>query len=194
MSEQTGEITPFVLKKNILQYNGRKFDFRVDRLELPHGVEGEYSYIKHPGAALAVPITQDQKFVLVKQYRFPLQRYLLEFPAGTLEIDEVPDYTIKRELEEETGFCAHSWQKLGSFYICPGYSDEVIHAYLAEDLEKLEHPPAQDDDEEIEVVILDRQELAKIIQGGEAAVNLDAKSITAFYLAIAQLDGRSNKV
>jgi ADP-ribose pyrophosphatase len=186
-NDQSEAITPFVLKKNILQYSGRKFDFRVDRLELPHGVEGEYSYIQHPGAAMAVPIAQDGRFVLVKQYRFPIQRYLLEFPAGTLEIDEAPDLTIHRELEEETGYRAHSWQKLGSFYICPGYSDEVIHAYLAKDLEKLEHPPAQDDDEEIEVILLDRLELERIIQGREAAYNLDAKSITAFYLAIALL-------
>jgi ADP-ribose pyrophosphatase len=184
MDEKTG-IIPSVLKKNILQHNGRKFDYRVDRLQLPHGHEGEYSYIKHPGAALAVPITSDGKFLLVKQYRFPIQRYLLEFPAGTLELNEAPDYTIKRELEEETGYRAHTWQKLGSFYICPGYSDEVIHAYLARDLEKLEHPPAQDTDEDIEVVTLERSQLTEIIQGNEAAHNLDAKSITAFYLAIA---------
>jgi ADP-ribose pyrophosphatase len=186
-NDQNEAITPFVLKKNILQYSGRKFDFRVDRLELPHGVEGEYSYIQHPGAAMAVPIAQDGRFVLVKQYRFPIQRYLLEFPAGTLEIDEAPDLTIQRELEEETGYRAHSWQKLGSFYICPGYSDEVIHAYLAKDLEKLANPPAQDDDEEIEVILLDRLELERIIQGREAAYNLDAKSISAFHLAIALL-------
>jgi ADP-ribose pyrophosphatase len=189
---QNSEITPFVLKKNILQYSGRKFDFRVDLIQLPHGVEGEYSYIQHPGAAMAVPVTKDGKFILVKQYRFPLQRYLLEFPAGTLDLNgdrrEEPSHTIKRELEEETGYRARTWQKLGSFYICPGYSDEVIHAYLAKDLEKLANPPAQDEDEEIEVIMLDRIELEKIIIGNEAAFNLDAKSITAFYLAIAHLD------
>jgi ADP-ribose pyrophosphatase len=169
-------IVPFLLQKNILQFHGRKFTYRVDRLQLPHGVEGEYEYIQHPGAGLAVPVTADGKFILVKQYRFPIQRYLLEFPAGTLEADESPDLTIKRELEEETGYRGNRWDKLGSFYICPGYTDEVIHAYLARDLQKLENPPAQDDDEEIEVMILDRQEVEAIILSGKAETSLDHRA------------------
>ncbi|MDX1976110.1 MAG: NUDIX hydrolase [Pseudanabaenaceae cyanobacterium bins.68] len=181
------EIIPFELQQQVLYYHGRKFDFRVDRLRLPHGVGGEYSYIQHPGAAIAVPITAEGKFVLVRQYRFPLQRYILEFPAGTLEPNEAPAATMARELAEETGYHAHTWQALGSFYICPGYSDEVIHAYLAQDLAPLAQPPSQDADEEIEVVLLERQVLEEMIRTQPAAQNLDAKSITAFYLAISQL-------
>lgn len=183
----TSEIVPSLLLKNRLQYSGRKYTYCVDRLRLPNGIEGEYEYIRHPGAGLAVPVTADGKFILVKQYRFAVQRYLLEFPAGTLEENEIPDLTIKRELEEETGYRAHSWQKLGEFFICPGYSDEVIHAYLAQDLEKLANPPAQDDDEEISLVILDRTEIEVLIQSGDAATSLDAKSITSFYLALQYL-------
>jgi ADP-ribose pyrophosphatase len=173
--------------ENRLQHHGKKFSYRVDKILLPNGVTGEYAYIQHPGAGLAVPVTADGKFILVKQYRFPLQGYLLEFPAGTLEKNESPDITIQRELEEETGYRAHQWHKLGAFYICPGYSDEVIHTYLAQGLEKLEHPPAQDDDEEIEVVICDRDELEALIHSGSESTCLDAKSITAFYLALKHL-------
>jgi ADP-ribose pyrophosphatase len=183
----TGEVVPSEILKTRLQYQGHKFTYRVDRLRLPHGVEGEYDYIKHPGAGLAVPVMADGRFVLVKQYRFAVQRYLLEFPAGTLESDELPDVTIKRELEEETGYRGHRWQKLGEFYICPGYSDEVIHAFLAQDLEELENPPEQDADEHIEIVMLSAAEIEALINAGAAATNLDAKSITAFYMALKHL-------
>jgi len=178
------EIPSAKILQNRLSYQGHKFSFHVDRIQLPHGVTGEYSYIKHPGAGIAVPVTADGKFVLVKQYRFAIQRYLLEFPAGTLEVGEDHDVTIKREIEEETGYSASQWQYLGGFYICPGYSDEIIHAYLAQGLEKLENPPAQDEDEEIEVVLLSREEIEHLLRSQSADASLDAKSITAFYLAL----------
>lgn len=173
--------------QNRLSYQGSKFSFYVDRIKLPNGVTGEYSYIKHPGAGLAVPVTADGKFILVKQYRFAIQQYLLEFPAGTLEEGENHDLTIKREIEEETGYSASQWQYLGGFYLCPGYSDEIIHAYLAQDLQLLEHPPAQDEDEEIEVVLLSREEIETLLRSPNADSRLDAKSITAYHLALAFL-------
>jgi len=181
------DLVPSKILQNRLSYQGSKFSFHVDRIELPNSVIGEYSYIKHSGAGLAVPVTADGKFVLVKQYRFAIQRYLLEFPAGTLEVGEDHDVTIKREIEEETGYSASEWRYLGGFYICPGYSDEIIHAYLAQGLEKLEHPPAQDEDEEIEVVILSREEIEALLRSQSADTNLDAKSITAFHLALQAL-------
>jgi ADP-ribose pyrophosphatase len=178
------DITSPEILQSVLSYQGRKFSFHVDRIKLPNGVTGEYSYIKHPGAGMAVPVTADGKFVLVKQYRFAIKRYLLEFPAGTLEVGEDHDLTIKRELEEETGYSASEWQYLGGFYICPGYSDEIIHTYLAQGLEKLEYPPAQDEDEEIEVVLLSREEIEALLRSQSADTSLDAKSIAAFYLAL----------
>jgi len=176
------------LLENRLRYQGRKSTYRVDRLKLPSGKIGDYEYIQHPGAGLAVPITADGKFVLVKQYRFAISRYILEFPAGTLEPKEDPADTIKRELEEETGFRGHTWHKLGAFYLCPGYCDEIIHVYLTQDLEKLANPPDGDEDEDIEVVLCDRSELEKMINSGDPGTNLDAKSITGFYLALNYLD------
>ncbi len=173
---------------NRLKYQGRKYTYRVDRLKLPNGKIGDYEYIQHPGAGVAVPITAEGKFVLVKQYRFAISRYILEFPAGTLEENEDPADTIKRELEEETGFRGHTWQNLGSFFLCPGYSDEIIHAYLTTDLEKLEHPPSGDEDEEIEVVLCDRSELEQMFNTNNGDTLLDAKSVTAFYLALQYLD------
>ncbi|MCL2924514.1 MAG: NUDIX hydrolase, partial [Trichodesmium sp. MAG_R04] len=88
--------------------------------------------------------------------------------------------TVKREIEEETGYRANKWQKLGEFPLAPGYSDEFIYAFLAEDLEKLEYPPAQDVDEDMETVLMTPQELEKAILEGEV---VDAKSICSLLLA-----------
>jgi ADP-ribose pyrophosphatase len=149
-------------------------------LRLPNQAEGEWECIRHPGGALAVPVTADGKLILVRQYRFAVQGRILEFPAGTLEPNEEPLTTVQREIEEETGYRAHKWDKLGEFFLAPGYSDEIIYAFLARDLEKLDTPPSQDHDEDIETVFYTPQELEKAILEGEA---IDAKSISSFLLA-----------
>ena len=174
-----GSEAPQLIKQR-LQYHGRKFNFEVNRLRLPNNAEGDWECIRHPGGALAVPVTPEGKLVLLRQYRFAACGRLLEFPAGTVEPDEDPAETIKREIEEETGYRAHKWQKLGEFFLCPGYSDEIIYAFLAQDLEPLEKPPEQDADEDMETVLMTPDELEKAILAGEP---VDAKSISSFFMA-----------
>ncbi|MBW4603584.1 MAG: NUDIX hydrolase [Calothrix sp. FI2-JRJ7] len=174
-----GRELPQLLKQRLF-YKGRKFDFEVNRLRLPNQVEGDWECIRHPGGALAVPVTSDGKLILVRQYRFAVSGRVIEFPAGTVEVNEDPSETVKREIEEETGYHANQWQKLGEFFLAPGYSDEIIYAFLATDLEKLEKPPAQDDDEDIEVLIWSPEQLENAILDGEP---IDAKSISSFLLA-----------
>ncbi|MDZ8026988.1 MAG: NUDIX hydrolase [Nostoc sp. SerVER01] len=174
-----GRELPQLLKQRLF-HKGRKFDFEVNRLRLPNKSEGEWECIRHPGGALAVPVTPEGKLVLVRQYRFAVQGRILEFPAGTLEHNEDPLETVQREIQEETGYSAQKWHKLGEFFLAPGYSDEIIYAFLAQDLEKLETPPAQDADEDIETVLLTPEELEKAILEGEP---VDAKSISSFFLA-----------
>lgn len=174
-----GRELPQLLKQRLF-YKGNKFDFEVNRLRLPNKAEGEWECIRHPGGALAVPITPDGKLVMVRQYRFAVQGRVLEFPAGTVEHNEDPIETIKREIQEEAGYRAHKWQSLGEFVLAPGYSDEIIYAYLAQDLEKLETPPQKDADEDLETVLLTPEELEKAILAGE---RVDAKSISSFFLA-----------
>jgi ADP-ribose pyrophosphatase len=176
--------TPELIQQRLV-YRGRKFDFEVSRLRLPIGVEGEWECIRHPGGALAVPVTNDGKLVLVKQYRFSVEKRLLEFPAGTIEPQENPAKTIERELEEETGYHANQWHFLGQFPLSPGYSDEYIYAFLARDLEKLTQPPKQDEDEDIDVVLMTKEELEHTILTGEP---VDAKTIASFFLARPFLD------
>ncbi|MFN3926127.1 MAG: NUDIX hydrolase [Pseudanabaenaceae cyanobacterium] len=170
-----------------LYHRARKFNYSVEVLQLPNGAVGEYAYIQHPGAAIVVPVTDSGEFVLVKQYRFPIQEYVWEFPAGTLDGNEHHRDTIKRELAEETGYEANNWQYLGAFYICPGYSNEVIHAYLATELQKLAHPPAQDADEDIQVEIVSKAQLHDWIAQPKDLIKIDAKSVTCFYMALASL-------
>jgi len=174
-----GREPPQLLKQRLV-YRGRKFDFEVNRLRLPNRAEGDWECIRHPGGALAVPVTPEGKLVLVRQYRFAVQGRLLEFPAGTVEPNEDPAQTIKREIEEETGYSAQQWRKLGEFFLAPGYSDEIIYAFLAQDLSRLDTPPNQDADEDMETVLLTPQELEQAILNGEA---VDAKSICSFILA-----------
>ncbi|MGD1910976.1 MAG: NUDIX hydrolase [Rivularia sp. (in: cyanobacteria)] len=174
-----GRELPQLLKQRFI-YKGRKFDFEVNRLRLPNKSEGDWECIRHPGGALAIPLTSDGKLILLRQYRFAASGRLLEFPAGTIEENESPFETIQREIEEETGYRASKWQKLGQFFLAPGYSDEIIYAYLAEDLDKLEVPPQLDEDEDIEVLFFTPAEFEKAILDGEA---VDSKSISSFMLA-----------
>ena len=174
-----GKEPPEIIKQRLF-YQGRKFNFEVTRLRLPNKVEGDWECIRHPGGALAVPVTSEGKLILLSQYRFAAQGRLLEFPAGTIETNEDPFSTIQREIEEETGYHANKWQKLGEFFLAPGYSDEIIYAFLAQDLQPLEKPPEQDDDEDMETVFLTPEELEKAILSGEP---VDAKSVTSFFMA-----------
>lgn len=123
---------PSEILQRKLYYQGRKFDYEVIKLRLPNGIEGDWECIRHPGGALAVPVTSAGKFVLVRQYRFTVNGRLLEFPAGTVEPDENPAETIKREIEEETGYRAHRWESLSKFPLAPGYSDEYIYVFWQE--------------------------------------------------------------
>lgn len=175
---------PAEILEQKLFYKGRKFNYEVTKLRLPNGVSGQWECIRHPGGALAVPVTDDGKFVLVKQYRFTVAGRLLEFPAGTVEPNESPFSTIQREIEEETGYSASKWQDMGKFILAPGYSDEYIYAFLAQGLEKLANPPQQDEDEDIEVVLMTAAELEAAILNGEP---IDGKSIACFYMAQAYL-------
>lgn len=172
--------TPHQVLKQRLVYHGRKFYYEVSHLRLPNGVEGDWECIRHPGGALAVPVTPEGKLVLVQQYRFATGQWLLEFPAGTVETNEDPAETIQREIEEETGYRAGQWTTLGQFYLAPGYSDEIIYAFLAQNLEKLAAPPAQDEDEDIQTVLMTPEEFEQAVLKGEP---IDAKSISSFLLA-----------
>ena len=172
---------PFELLDTVEAVDARKIRFERNRIRLPMGVEATFGMIRHPGASLAVPITPDGHVVLLRQYRFAVQARLLEFPAGTLEEGEDPLESMQRELGEEAGYSAARWDALGPMLPCPGYSDEVIHCFLVRELTPLENPPAGDDDEDLEVVLMTPMDLDARLGSGDEW--LDGKSVTAWYRA-----------
>ena len=172
-------LEPPQLLRRKLFYQGRKFAFEVNRYRLPNKVEGELECIRHPGGALVVPMTDSGEFVVLRQYRFTVQRRILEFPAGTIEQGEDPSETAEREVQEETGFAAKEIKKIGEILLAPGYSDEVIHIFVATGLTKLDLPPAQDEDEDIEVLLMSPPEIEAAIAQGNLS---DAKSISAYLM------------
>jgi ADP-ribose pyrophosphatase len=171
---------PPTILENRLFYKGRKFNFDVNTLRLPNGATGNWECIRHPGGALAIPITSDNQLILVRQYRFAVEGRLLEFPAGTVELNEDPADTIKRELQEETGYKGNQWHDIGKFPLAPGYSDEYIYVFVAQDLEKLAKPPQQDEDEDIEVILMSFTEFEQAILEEKG---IDAKTITSYFIA-----------
>jgi len=161
--------------------DARKLRFEINRVELPMGVVGTFGLIKHPGASLAVPVLADGRVVVLRQYRFAVATRLLEFPAGTLDPGETPLSTMQRELQEEAGYSASRWDALGAMLPCPGYSDEVIHLFLARELTELTERPPGDDDEDLEVLLMEPSELDQALASGDEY--LDGKSVTAWLRA-----------
>ena len=158
-------------------FDGSVFDVTVDTIQ-----EGELIYqrdvVRHPGSAVIVPVFADGTVALVKQYRHPAVRYLLEIPAGTLDEGEKPEVGAARELEEELGVVAGKMEKLSEFFVSPGFCEEKMWVYLATEL--TETSQRLDEDEVIEVVRLSLTEALEMISDGEIE---DAKTIIGLMLA-----------
>jgi len=133
-----------------LLHQGRHFNFKTDEIQLPSGKTTTRDIVDHPGAVAIVPILDDGRIVLVRQYRYTAGKELLEIPAGTLEKGEAPDTCARRELEEETGYTAGSMKRILAMYMAPGYSNEVIHLYFATDLRAGESRAEEDENISLE--------------------------------------------
>ncbi|PAV29561.1 ADP-ribose pyrophosphatase [Virgibacillus profundi] len=145
-------------------YNGKMIQLQVDDVTLPNGKTAKRELIKHPGAVAVIPITKDNKIVFVEQFRKPLEKSIIEIPAGKLEEGEEPEVTAIRELEEETGYTASSLSFVSSFYTSPGFADELMYIYITDQLEKMENPVAGDDDEFIEILELTLDEAKQYLE------------------------------
>lgn len=132
-------------------FSGKIIDLFVEQVELHNGEQATREIIKHSGAVAIIAITDDDKLVMVEQYRKPLERSLLEIPAGKLESGEDPAEAAIRELEEETGYTTEHLTFLTSFYTSPGFADELLYVYLADQLKVAENGRQTDDDEFVEV-------------------------------------------
>jgi ADP-ribose pyrophosphatase len=162
-------------------HRGRILEFRVDTLERADGQRVRRDVAAHPGAVAVVALDDQGRLLLVRQYRHPAGRVLLEIPAGTLDRDpgtrttENPDAAARRELEEETGYRAGRWERLVDFWTAPGFATERMSLYLATDLAAAgAGGRGPDEDEALELVRLPWREALEAALRGEIA---DAKSI-----------------
>jgi ADP-ribose pyrophosphatase len=159
-------------------YEGRILNLRVDQIRTPQGVEALREIVENGGAVAVVAVDDQQRVVLVKQYRHAIRAVITEIPAGKLDGDEDPLEGIQRELREETGFRAGQWKSLGSIYPSPAWSTEYIYLYLATDL--IPGPTALEVDEAIELVMMPLAEAIELVRSGAI---IDAKTVAALLLA-----------
>lgn len=164
-------------------YEGRILDLEVDRVLLASGNEATREVVRHKGAVVVLPLHADRRIEFVRQYRYPMGEVLLELPAGKLDPGEEPIACAGRELAEETGWKPIEIHELGSFFTTPGFTDEVLHAFVATPLEPA--PEAvQDPDEAIENVTMTIEDA---LAGCRDGTIRDSKTIATFFLA--QLHG-----
>ncbi|AKL95319.1 ADP-ribose pyrophosphatase NudF [Clostridium aceticum] len=155
-------------------YEGKVVNLRVDTVELPQKKYSKREIVEHAGAVGILAVTEDQKIVLVKQFRKPIEETILEIPAGKLEAKENPAECAIRELSEETGYTTAKVKKLLEFYSSPGFTNEILHIYLAEDLQEgVAHP---DEGEYVETLHMSLDDALEKIAKGEIK---DAKTVIA---------------
>ncbi|HHY90302.1 MAG TPA: NUDIX hydrolase [Clostridiales bacterium] len=145
-------------------YEGKIIHLRVDEVELPGGKSSTREIVEHPGAVAIVPVTEDGEIIMVRQFRKAADMFLLEIPAGKLDKNEDPLSCAKRELKEETGYEAQNIELLGSFYSSPGFSNELIHIYIATDLIPGEASPDENEYLSVEKYTIDQ--LLEMIRSG----------------------------
>lgn len=163
-----------------LIFDGKVVKVLKDNVELADGHKSFREVVRHSGGVVILAI-HNNKILFVKQFRYPMKEVLLELPAGKLEYGEDPFNAAKRELEEETGYCANKWTPLGFVYTSPGYSDEKLYLYKAENLEFTQCYP--DEGEILEPLEIEIQDALKMINNGEIS---DAKTLCAFMRGICQ--------
>lgn len=175
----------FQLLRSEKIYQGRVFDVRLDELLLPNGKRVSLDIVEHPGAVTMVPVDDQGAIWFVRQYRHSTGEVLLELPAGSLEEGEPPDECAGREMREETGMSAGELQKIGEFFLAPGYSTEFLHVYLAIDLRPA---PLQPDEDEF--LSVERLPIAQVYAMIEAGKFRDGKTLAALLLARPHLEKR----
>lgn len=158
-----------------------------DRVELPNGKTSYREAVRHPGGVIILPIDENGNVHLVRQFRYPVGRVLLEVPAGKLEYGEEPFAAAKRELSEEVGAKAELWTDLGAVLPTPGYCDEVHYLYLARGLTFGDTHP--DEDEFLEQVTMPFEEACAMAADGRID---DSKTVIALLRAKLRMEGEQN--
>jgi ADP-ribose pyrophosphatase len=168
----------FKTEKSKILYKGKIFNLKVDEISYSNGTLGIREIAVHPGGAVVVPVKDDGKLIMISQFRYPLQKVILEFPAGKLDNNEDPLICAIRELEEETGYISENFSKLGEICTTPGFSNEILHLFIAKNLKEGKHN-REEGEHDMEVFEFTTDEIEQKILSGEI---YDAKTICTFYL------------
>lgn len=160
-------------------FSGKLLHVYCDEAILPSGNISSREWIKHPGACAIVPMFENGDIMLIDQFRYPPKKLFMEVPAGKIDKGEHPDVTAKRELLEETGLKAKNLVNIGHFYPAIGYADEIIHIYVATDLEQTDENT--DDDEFVRLRRIPFKEAIQKVHAGEID---DGKTITCLLRAV----------
>jgi len=168
-------------------YEGRIVSLRDDTVELSSGRKTKREIIEHADVVAIVALDEKDNVLLVKQYRKPVEKELLEIPAGGVEPGENPDDSARRELQEETGYLPRKIKKIGGVYASPGYCTELLYLYLATDL--IPSRLKADDDEHIELIRVPLSRIPKLVSSGKIC---DAKSVAALFTVI--INRKQNQV
>lgn len=161
-------------------HRGRYLEVRIETIERADGTRGTRDVIGHPGAVAVLALDDDGRLLLVRQWRIPARRAMLEIPAGTLDVHdgvtEDPDGAARRELEEETGHRAATWRRLATFWTAPGFASELMHLYLATGIAGADADGrlTPDEDERLELRHVTLDDALDLVERGEIC---DAKSI-----------------
>ncbi|GAA4331052.1 NUDIX hydrolase [Pigmentiphaga soli] len=159
-------------------FPGKLLQVHRDEVRLPDGALAVREYIHHPGASMIVPLLPDGRVVLERQFRYPMHRAFIEFPAGKIDPGEAPLATAQRELLEETGYRAGRWTELTTIHNAIAYADERIVLFLAEDLQAGRH--SLDEHEFVETFVASLDDLMTWVAAGEVS---DVKTIIgAFFV------------
>jgi len=154
-------------------YEGRFLKIRNDTVRLPNGHTSTREYVVHPGAVVVIPLLDDGRVLLERQFRYPVGQVMTEFPAGKLDPGEDPLVCGQRELLEETGYSATQWARAGALHLAIAYSTEIIHIYFARGLRA--GPQQLDPDEFLDVFSAQPADLIAACARGEVT---DAKTLT----------------
>lgn len=158
-------------------YTGKVLSLDVDEVEEPGGVHTRREVVRHAGSVAVLAIQDDGKIVLVRQYRYPVDAFVWELPAGRLDDGESPEQAAQRELQEEIGFKAGQLQKMAFFHTTPGFCDESMHVFRATGL--VASKAQGDEDERIEVQAFTLSDLEAMIDRGEIR---EGKTLVAILL------------
>jgi ADP-ribose pyrophosphatase len=172
--------TPKLLRSE-KKYVGKVFDLIVDEIEYPSGNKSIREVASHPGGAVVVAVLPNNDLVLVRQFRYPVQDFIYELPAGKLNPGEDPADCARRELEEETGYLAGLWKPLASIFTTPGFCNERLHLFLATDLRKSEKGQQLEEGEA--TLTVETFPLHRVINMIETGKIDDAKTICGVFLA-----------